>query len=344
MNLFIPVSTADAHLLPTMADVITHLGPNHGHSLFVVYEQEVSGTEVEGFCKKMQGLFDAVESIQVTTPRKGWPVGANQMFRETAKVAATKGEAWYNFELDNTPTRSGWLTTLEKEYHREQKPFMGAVVPTRGFVQRGDELQPQTFGEHMVGTGIFPPGFAAASVKLPYVDRRMMWGDIEPYDIAIRFETTPFAHPTALIQHNLRTINYRKEGDQIVCDNDPKNSQSHAKPVHPQAVVVHGCKDGSLAKLIIGGEDTSKLTAPKPEVKAEVATTSAPEKPKSVEPRSYAATRIHNLLKDGNARRVNKLATELEMDEAEVRKVIEHPSSGLDIVNPGWVRVKSVSQ
>lgn len=341
MNLILSVSNADQHLLPLQAQLIKHLGPNNGHTLTVVYEQEVSPTEIEGFCKEMQGLFDSVESVQVTTRAKGWPLGANQMFREVAKIAAKKGEVWYNYELDNTFTRSNALTILEREYHREQKPFMGAVVPTRGFVQQGDKVTPQTFGEHMVGTGIYPPGYAAASVKLPFVDRQFMWGDIEPYDIAIRFETTPFAHPTKLIQHNLRTVNYRKEGDQIVCDNAPNNAQSHAKPVDPQAVVVHGCKDGSLAKLIMGGADTSKVKAPEP-VTTVAPEPQAPSVPTSLgKPPSFLAVQVINLLKTGGGFRVKQLAEKLQVDEKVLREAIEDPSSTLEITTPGWVRQKT---
>jgi hypothetical protein len=59
-------------------------------------------------------------------------------------------------------------------------------------------------------------------------------------------------HATKFIHHHGRTHNYRREGDMIVCDDkDMPDGISYNGPIPPEAVVVHGCKDGSLSRLLV---------------------------------------------------------------------------------------------
>lgn len=369
MLIIVPISHVDSHMVESFAANLQQFGPFRGHSFSILPTQDVPPQLSEEFKAKMAPLFDATEIFPVKTTSKSWPMGCNQHFRAAANYAATKGMVWYFLELDNAFTRSPF-NELEQEYHEAKKPFMGAIVPTR-------TTDGSNVGSHMVGTGIYAAGFARASVKLSSIDRVFVWAaktPMEPFDIACRHETTPFCHPTAKIQHNFKTCNYRLEDGQIVCDNLPGNAQSHAKPVDPRACVVHGCKDGTLAALILSGVEIPKtipvksassgavpsggsdgdpsssppaevhgsgqsLEPPKPEPLPPGPESPADGKPKVTSP-SFIAYKIQALLKDGQGRRPKDCAEELKLTEDQIKAVIAEETSGLELRNRQWVVVK----
>lgn len=362
MLVLIQISHADAHLAKQMGEVLTKLGPYRGHKALITFTQDVSATDAMGLRRVLEPLFDSVEAQQIQTSSKQWPLGSNQSFQASAKLAAQIGLPWLNLELDCTPTRVGWLDEVAAEYASEGKPFMGAVVPTRGKVLMADgSYEPLTDGTHMVGWGVYPAEFAYRSVKLPTVAVIMRWGagSLEPYDLQLRHETLN-CHNSDLFQHNFRTVNYRLNEDktQIVCDNAPGNPETanHAKPVDSRAALVHGCKDGSLAQLILSGAQvpktipvltTSQEVAAPGGNGAEVSTSPSPDVPgkERHSPRSFKAHQIHKLLGDGKGRRVPTLAMEMNIPEPDIRQTIAEESSGLEVVMPGgWVKVSSPSQ
>lgn len=346
----LPVSHADAHMLPTMGLLLKKFGPYKAHRVLIAYTQDVPPADVQTLRHALEPLFSQAEAAEVRTTSKGWPLGCNQQFKGVAALAAERGLPWLYMELDVTPMKPGWLDKIATEYEANRKPFMGAVVPTRTVARQADgTLVNDTNGQHLVGWAIYPANFVRTSVKLTTVDRAMVWsgGRIEPFDLACRHETIQ-NHASPHFQHNLRTVNYRQEGEQIVCDNAPDNPPaiSHAKPVSPQALLVHGCRDGSLQKLMLGDV---KL----PEVKAPVVSTpdattlitpKAPTAPDKVPPPSFPAVRIRKLLQDGKARRIPDVAKELGMPHNTVKEAIESPGSTLEVSGPGWVKAKSAAQ
>lgn len=220
---------------------------------------------------------------------------------------------------------------------------MGAIVPTRGFSYMQDGSLKPTMGEpHMVGTGIYHHEFGARSPNIGQIDRVMPWaGPLEPFDIRLRHEIVPHAHNTILIQHNWNTGNYREEGGKIICDDlsgDP--NLSHAKPYDGHAVVVHGCKDGSLAKLVLA----DKLTAVKPVVaKVEPAKV---EEPKSLTGQEgqpptvgFLAFRIKGVIEASKDRlTAKKIAEQLGIKTEEIVAACGETGSGLKVAGPPkWV-------
>lgn len=342
----LPVSHADAHMLPTMGALLKKFGPYKSHRVLIAYTQDVPPADVQALRHSLEPLFSQAEAAEVRTTAKNWPMGCNQQFKAVATLAAERGMPWFNMELDVTPMQPGWLDAIATEYEANRKPFMGAVVPTRTVALQADgSLAHDTSGHHLVGWAIYPSNFARTSVKLTTVDRAMIWsgGRLEPYDLACRHEMLNH-HASPHFQHNLRTVNYRQENGQIVCDNHPSNppTASHAKPVDPRALLVHGCRDGSLQKLVLGDV---KLPDPPP-----VATTPAPTSPAApvapvkVPAPSYPAVRIRKLLSDGTARRVPDVAKALEMTPEDVKAAIDSPGSALEVSGPGWVKMKNAAQ
>ena len=251
MLIVFPVSAADHELVPPLLKVLKKLGPNGKHPALVV-STPTAVASAQNLFEGLKGLFESVDlKVLPTEPLGGWPTACNTHFRETAHLIFddpnTGSLPWYWFELDNTPLKRGWVDTLQAEYNTAGLPFMGAVHPTHFVQSFDDNNEPLEFaeqGHHMVGTGIYPNDLAARSTMLKFLH--------QPFDVDMQYEIVPHCHATNLIQHNWSTGNYKIENKRIVCKSlhAKRSPIDHAQPVDPDAVVLHGCKDGSLAEVI----------------------------------------------------------------------------------------------
>jgi hypothetical protein len=252
MLLVIPVSEADVKLANPVLALMKAFGPYQHHDLLVVGSTE-NANDVNRIREALSPMFRKSEAHIFDCPAKGWPLGPNFYFRASILHMFASGlldQAWYWFELDNTPLKAGWLDALQTEYNLSQAIFMGAKQATY-YRDKDDKLVID--GHHMCGTAIYPADFT---------NRSSLWKFENgiAFDVWIQWEILPHLHDTKLMQHNWKTINYRRERGQIVSDNfDMPHPDLHTNdPIHPDAVVCHGCKDGSLAKLLLdelnGGE------------------------------------------------------------------------------------------
>lgn len=353
MLLAIPVSAADVHLLPKRVEAILKFGPYSNHVLAICPDVTVEQPAKEAMAK-LGPLFKQAEYLPVNLNGiTGWPLASNKHFKLVAQRINESGirEAFYFFELDNVPMRKGWLDEIHNEYVEANKPYMGCVVPTRGFRNTPNGPVAEDGEPHMVGTGIYPPNLWAYSVKLKTVDRQAFISalPIEPFDVAMRHEVTPSAHCTKLIQHLWRTQNYRKEGDQIVCDDTDgvTANESHKAPVCPNAAVIHGCKDDSLLNLVLKGPPVYSHPAACATAGESAVGSSNPlvagvqpsdEIPKSNYP-SFLGKKIQVLL-DGKSMKASDLAKKLEVTIESVKAEVANPNNGLTISGPAqWVKV-----
>ena len=346
MLLAVPVSAHDIKMLPKTAAVFKKFGPYAGFPCVIFARREVEN-EARKFMEEIEPLFSHVDIHVLDFYSSGGNDASAKHFRETAQIVSEKYTSgpWYWFELDNTPVQPGWLTKLQKEHHESGKAHMGAVVPTRGWEYLPNGTRKAAFGEpHMVGTGIYHHSLGARSPMIGQIDRVMPWaGPLEPFDIQMRFEIVPHAHNTILIQHNWNTGNYRIEGGKIVCDdlsNDPE--LSHVKPYDGHAVVVHGCKDGTLADLVLADKINSvKVEKPKAEAAKPVE-----DEPKSLTGQegkppaaSFTAFKIKNAVEQSTEKMTaKKVATMLQIPLQEVIDACNEVGSGLKVAGPAkWV-------
>ena len=355
MILAIPVSKSDVHLLAKKAELIKKLGPYPRHILVMVPDETVKQPTAEVFAE-LKPLFQDAHLLPVSLNLTGWPVAANRHFKMTAAQIHATGikEAFYFFELDNDPMVQGWLDKLHDEYVEANKPYMGHVTPTRGFEMTPEGPQPALGEDHMVGTGIYPPNLAAYSTKLTSVDKYAPWSRLpmEPFDVAMRHEIAPHAHNTKLIQHNWRTRNYRYESDSLVCDDveGVGPNESHKKPWNGVAIVIHGCKDGSLTELLL---KKSPKTHPIDSAKVEVAAAgenaagsltppAADDQPSSGTPKrqhpTFLGTQIGKLVA-AKSQKIADLAKALDITSEQVEAEIANTSNGLAISGKAkWVK------
>ena len=257
MLLVIPVSEADVRLADDVMALMKAFGPYHHHDLLVVGTEE-NAAAINRVRETLAPLFRKSDLKVFQGGVKGWPLGPNYYWRSTIlhlyERVGDIGQAWYWFELDNTPLKQGWLDALQTEYGMTHSTYMG---PKHATYVQGPEGELIVQGYHMCGTAIYPRNF---------IEMSNLWrveGGIA-FDVWIQWEVMPHLHETPLMQHNWKTRNYRRELGRIVSDNfDMPHKDLHTnKPISPDAVVCHGCKDGSLAQLILDelkGGKTSKL-------------------------------------------------------------------------------------
>lgn len=331
MLLAIPVSKSDINLLAKRVELLKKFGPYPRHVLAIAADVGLEQQAKAAF-EQLSPMFKQAEMLKINLNGiTGWPLASNKHFKLVAQAvhALNIREAFYFFELDNTPMCSGWLDRIHDEYVSANKPYMGCVVPTRGF----ENGQPKMGEPHMVGTGIYPPNYAAYSAKVPHIDRVALFTGMpmEPFDVAIRHEVVPHSHATKAIQHLWRTCNYRKEGGQIVCDDMPgvTELESHKAPVSPDALVVHGCKDDSLPDLLLGG-------AVKVEAKPRVIEEKQPEVVDNKH-KTFLGQKIYNLVQ--KPIQVKKLAELLEVTKEQIVAEIGNPANGVVVYSKAqWVK------
>lgn len=261
MLVVLPISEHDASFLPNFAKVLAKFGGAPEAEALIV--SHVKNSElVEQYKFSVQDLFAKVNTFTFEeTGPEGWPRSCNHYFIQTAfhvEARYSHHKAFYFMELDTLPLKKDWYIALLTEYNLSQKPFMGVKEPTylRFMNAPPEDLTVVPEGHHMAGTGIYPTNISDHSILYKYNHRG-------PWDVEMQWEVVPHMHPTKLIQHNWGTVNYRVGYGSIICDDVATKPKyiSNNKPVSPDAYLLHGCKDGSLATLLLNSEPVkSKAT------------------------------------------------------------------------------------
>jgi hypothetical protein len=272
MNIIIPVTPADQKLFAPLAKLLVQFfktsasaGPwaEGAHKIFLLSSSRVVWTAedkdlLESF---RSGLLPEGTFIEKTIPADldqelGWPRSPNRVFLAAVRLSGTlvKDEKpWYFFELDNTPLTPSWADVLQRAYdlgvEQYGARFLGVLNETR-MVRPG--VAGDLHGKHLVGTSVYPFDFYRTSKLAKHVSTTGL-----PFDVFLQGEIVRQARATTLIQHNWATAEYQRDlkTGQIVCkvDKNGRNTQQvdrYAKPIAEGAVVLHGCKDGSLAELV----------------------------------------------------------------------------------------------
>jgi hypothetical protein len=365
MNLVIPTSRFDKHLLPDLALILKKFGPYRGHKL-VVFAAETATQEANAFVESLRPDFDAVATEHITLGVEGWPIAPNRMFRMMAETIITKHNdaPWMLMEPDCTPVRDGWLQDFDLAYKKAGKPYFGCIVHTRVVKQNPDAGDPPPNEQHMVGgaAAIYPANAAARSTVMPSLDRQMPWSrlPLEPYDIRMRYEIIPHAAHNGLIAHRWGTVNYKATEEGFTCENasDSPPNVNHAFLVPSTATLVHGCKDGSLARIILAESATKRVKmdmAPEPtpvqteaptqtidsaetvtvEATPEPDPTSEPAKPEA----SFIAFRVRKAVATEPGLTCKVLAERLSSDEAAIKEFIRSKDSGFKLGPRGKILV-----
>lgn len=256
MLYIIPVANSDKAHIEFFVKSLMSFPPFQGDKVLIVPTPEAAADP------KIASSIDMIRSVFGTgnttiwktpnTPQGGWPEAANTHFMwavsQVAEMEQSVGLLEFMWlETDCTFVRHRWSEILQTDYRACEKPFYGVEVDTVLIYDEGTRNERVvTEGVHMMGVGIYPGRYSVIGRgwKFPQKDKS--------FTIFCQKEHENFAR-TRLIEHRARTCNWRIVDDQIVCDDAPKHKHAirYGGVVDlSQALIVHGCKDGSLQKLV----------------------------------------------------------------------------------------------
>jgi hypothetical protein len=264
MKIVIPLSSGDWKLLDTQVRLMEFLGGLRGFEVLFAPSNNVSADLLaSGYIERMQAVCRECKVLPINYTEAGsWPAGPNRHWARTAFALDAMGnkEGWFWMELDCWPVVSNWALRLNEEYVGGQKPFMGRIVPTphKDKVIRADD-------QMMMGCAVYRHDLSGSWEFRPILDSMVNGVAVtvvgpdkeDPWDLMARGAFKKWGWTaTELIGDRWNTMNYRMEGGVLRCDAGPSrfNNIAHTGDDLRPAVCVHGCKDDSLAKLVMSGQ------------------------------------------------------------------------------------------
>lgn len=377
MKIVIPVSAHDKHLLPAFTDCLLKFGGLEEHPV-IFFPLPAAKEET----------FVAAERLGAQTHPLdqnydgGAPLACNRHFANTVFALGAMGSTspflW--MELDMLPTKRRWTVDLYEDYRYGGTPFRGVVVSTPllhegSLIYRDNDTM-------MMGTGIYPPNMDRDERIKPLLTdltKPGLWNPREPFDVYLRWVIKNIGvSNTTLIDDMWATQNYHRTAGGIVCESVKHDRvvRQRGGLVSNKAVLVHGCKDGSLARLLLEGSPIECATTEEsiashndPEHLAEIAgdfwgddkesaEPAAPAKEPPVEAKPNEETKRVKLpvkkeapaktapakvtradiqkALDGKKMRINDLAKKLKIGVPEL--LGSFPTAGYAVVASGWVQ------
>lgn len=238
MLLVVPVSKHDEGLLEDFCGAVNFFGSYTEHHLLIVTRPSDASVAQKMAALLTNGQFKTIETFVFSEDGpKGWPQGPNFYWTETILYLAESKNTlpWFWMEMDTTPVDEGWLNDLETEYRST-----GALC--LGVLQKGEfEVAP-----HLAGVAVYPP-----RLDLAVQSWRYAVSSNTAFDVFCASELVPITTQSKILQHNFRTGGYRCTKDGIRGTDLQRSpvGDSFASPVKPETRLVHGCNDGSLARI-----------------------------------------------------------------------------------------------
>lgn len=276
MIIAVPVSLHDVDRIDLWLDVILKFGNLHAHQIHFFPAPTVQ-MEAEAAAFKIKDAgFSADVHVLEAEPQGGAPRACNVHFFYVCKWLAeniSPPQPFVWMELDAFPVKANWADSISSGYLSAGAPCMGHIKQT---IWRDDvtkRIVPSPHGKTdtmMCGVAVYPTNFILREeVQAMMVD--LIKGDQSPdtaFDIWIRAGIQKMrAANSPMFDDRWNTCNYRLQGNRLVCDSMQGHEMvardaemiSRGGEVSVNAAIVHGCKDGSLAKMILDGFDMSSL-------------------------------------------------------------------------------------
>lgn len=255
MNIVFAYHSGDAELAIESAKAIRAIGTNLRHKATICCPSQTKG--IEEIEKLLKDSFVDVGRIVAQDGFNGWPLGPNQMFVDAAVDCYSQNEPWYFWEPDCVPTKAGWCDILQDEYNKN--PAILGCMYEGGVTTGGKNVH-----KLIVGSAIYPPNFLdycplARNLNSYNLSYRSSGVNPEPWDVYCRWEFLKIARDTPLIRAYWKSVNYQRKDGKIVFFADSPDAQEIQNVTCPDrvmssdAVVVHGCKDGSLHRMAQSG-------------------------------------------------------------------------------------------
>jgi len=255
MNIVFAYHNGDAELALLSAKAITAMGINMRHKATVCATNDTAL------------LFDIIEELKKTFPEVGriiaqdgynnWPLGPNQMFADAAAQCYAVNEPWMFWEPDCVPMKAGWVDDLDTEFRKE--PAILGHKYDGGVATNGKNIY-----NMIVGSAVYPPNFldfcpSARSLDTYNMAYRNAENYPEPWDVRCRWNFMAIGRDCPLLRTYWKSVNYQWKDGKIVFFAENAEAEAIQEVTCPdrfissKAVVIHGCKDGSLHKMAIAG-------------------------------------------------------------------------------------------
>lgn len=161
MRVIIPVNSRNLLKVKSLIEVIHHLGPYKPDDSFVFLT-------TNGGSATMWPLISHIPQATTAAGLSGtvrrFPTDANELFLESARYAAANfapDQPWIYMTGEALPLRTGWLTTLEREYLSQPKPILGRVEYLPQKITDSQGVTRVDFGEpYTLETAVYPSDLA----------------------------------------------------------------------------------------------------------------------------------------------------------------------------------------
>ena len=255
MNIVFAYHNGDAELALLSAKAITSFGINMRHKATVCATNDTA--LLFDIIEELKKSFPEVKRIIAQDGYNGWPLGPNQMFSDAAAQCYSVNEPWMFWEPDCVPMKSGWADDLETEF-RKEPAILGHQY------EGGVAINGKNIYKMIVGSAVYPPNFldfcpSARSLDNYNLAYRQAGTMPDPWDVRCRWNFMAIGRDCPLMRTYWRSVNYQwKDGKIVFFAEDPESQAIQGvtcpdRVISSQAVVIHGCKDGSLHKMAIAG-------------------------------------------------------------------------------------------
>jgi hypothetical protein len=255
MNIVFAYHNGDAELALLSAKAITAMGINMRHKATVCAINDTAF--LHEITTELKKSFPEVGRIIAQDGYNNWPLGPNQMFSDAAAQCYAVNEPWMFWEPDCVPMKTGWVDDLETEFRKE--PAILGHKYEGGVATNGKNIY-----NMIVGSAVYPPNFldfcpSARSLDTYNMAYRNAENYPEPWDVRCRWNFMAIGRDCPLLRTYWKSVNYQWKDGKIVFFSENSEAEAIQEVTCPdrfissQAVVIHGCKDGSLHKMAIAG-------------------------------------------------------------------------------------------
>ena len=161
MRVIIPVNSRNLPKVRSLIEVINHLGPYKPDDSFVFLTTNGSSAAMWPL---ISHIPQATTAAGLSGTLRRFPTDANELFLESARYAASNfppDQPWIYMTGETLPLRTGWLTTLERQYLSQSKPFLGKIDYLPQKVTDSQGVTRVDFGEpYTLETAVYPSDLA----------------------------------------------------------------------------------------------------------------------------------------------------------------------------------------
>lgn len=235
MLVVLPFCASDSALTRQLLKWCCELGRCKNHKALLVADAGMKWTEALEIHQLAGEAFDNPTLITTNEHYSGWPEAANRMFYAGSEhIHKYLKEPFLWLEPDCVPLKSGWLDKIAAAY---QGGYLGHIYK---FDNPNGPFAPI---DVMSGVAVYPVNAFAQIGGIIKARPKNAW------DVSAAGPMTKFGTHTNLIHHFFGQKGLPPTFVSAKVDGSPINAKTVAE-IHPEAVLFHRNKDGSLINLL----------------------------------------------------------------------------------------------